>query len=53
MANIILALLVLKSTGNKSHKGKANTGKRKYGNQKELLDKIDLTGLGDWSQNEQ
>ena len=51
-ANIILALLVPKPTGHKSGKGKATTRKRKCENQKELLDKIDLIGLGDWSWNE-
>ena len=45
-ANIILALLAPKPTGHESGKGKATTGKRKYESKIELLDKIDLTGLG-------
>ena len=42
--NTIPALLVLKPTRHESGKVEATTGKRKYESQKELLDKIDLTG---------
>ena len=49
-ANVILALLVPKTKGCETGQGKATTEKRKYENQKGLLDKIDLTGLGEWSQ---
>ena len=52
-ANIILALLVLRSTEHKAGKGDVTTGKGKYESQKKLLGIIDLTGLGEWSQNEQ
>ena len=52
-ANIILALLAPKPTGHELGKGEATARKRKFENQKELSDKIDLTGLGDWSWNEQ
>ena len=52
-ANIILAHLAPKPTGHESGKGEATARKRKYESQKEMLDKIDLTGLGDWSQNGQ
>ena len=52
-ADIILALLAQKPTGHESGKGEATAGKRKYESQKEILDKIDLTGLGERSQNEQ
>ena len=52
-ANIILALLVPKPIGHELGKGESTTRKRKYESQKELLDKINLTGLGEWSQNEQ
>ena len=41
-ANIILTLLALKPTGDKSGKGEATT--QKFESQKELLDKIYLTG---------
>ena len=51
--NIIPALLVPKPTGHESGKNEVTAGKRKYESQKELLDKGDLTGLGEWSQNEQ
>ena len=51
-AYVILALLVLKPTGNKSGKGKATTQKWEEESQKELLDKIDLTGLRNCSQDE-
>ena len=51
--HIILAMLAPKPTWHESSKGKATTGKGKYESQKESLDKIDLTGLGEWSQNEQ
>ena len=34
-------------------RGKATAGKRRYESQNELLDKIDLTGLGEWSQSKQ
>ena len=52
-ANNIPALLAAKSTGHEGGKGKATTGKRKYASLKELLDKVDLTQLGECSQNEQ
>ena len=52
-ANIIPALLVPKPTGHELGKGKVTAWKGKYESQKELLNKIDLTGLGDWNQNEQ
>ena len=52
-ANIILALLAPKPTGNETGKDEATVEKRKYESQKELLDKIDLTGLGEWTQNKQ
>ena len=48
-ANIILALLVAKSIGHEAGKGEATVEKGKYESQKELLDKIYLTGLGEWS----
>ena len=52
-ANVIPSLLALKPTGDKSGKGKATTQKRKDESQKELSDKIDLTGLREWSPDEQ
>ena len=52
VANIILALLVLKPRGHEAGKGEAATGKGKYESQKELFDKIDLTGLREWSHDE-
>ena len=52
-ANIILGLLALKQTGHEPVKGEATTRKRKYEGQKGLLDKIYLTGLGEWSKNKQ
>ena len=42
--NAILALLALKPTENESGQGEATTQKGIGGSQKELLDKIDLTG---------
>ena len=45
--------LALKQTEDKSGKGEATTWKRKDESPKELLDKIDLTGLRDWSQDEE
>ena len=42
-----------KPTGYKSDKGETTAWKRKDESQKELLDKIDLTGLRDLSQYEQ
>ena len=51
-ANIIPALLVPKSTGHGAGEKEAIPEKRKTQSQEELLDKIDLTGLGKWSQNE-
>ena len=47
-ANVILALLALKTTEDESDKGESTTWKGKGGSQKELLDEIDLTGLRDW-----
>ena len=47
-ANIIPALLALKPTGHVTGKGEATTIKKKCESQTELLDKIDLTGLGKW-----
>ena len=44
-ANIILALLTPKPTGNEAGKGEATAEKRKSESQKELLDKTDLKGL--------
>ena len=52
VTNVILALLVPKPTEHEAGKVDVETGKRKYESQKELLDKIDLTGLGELSQNE-
>ena len=52
-ANIISALLTQNTTKHEAGKGEFTTEKKKYESQKELLDKIDLTGLGEWSQNEQ
>ena len=51
VANIIPILLAQKPAGHDAVKGEATDGKRIYENQKELLEKIDLIGLGDWSQN--
>ena len=51
-ANIIPALLAPKPTGHGVGEKEATVEKRKTESQKEL-DKIDLTGLGEWSQNEQ
>ena len=51
--SIILVLLAPKPTGNESGKGEKTAKKRKYVSQKELLDKIKLTGLVDWRQDEQ
>ena len=52
VANIIPALLPLKPTGHEAGKGEATPGKGKYEIQKEILDKIDLTRLGEWCENE-
>ena len=52
-ANSIPALLVTKPTGHEAGKGKATGDKGKIESPKELLDKIDVTGLGEWGQNEQ
>ena len=52
-ANIIPALLVAKPTGHKVGEKKSNGEKRETQSPKELLDKIDFTGLEEWSQNEQ
>ena len=52
-ANIILALLVLKPTGHEAGKDEATVEKRKAESQKELLEKINLTGFEERSQNEQ
>ena len=52
-ASIILALLAPKPTGPETGMGEATTGKGKYESQIELLDKIDSTGLWEWSQSEQ
>ena len=52
-AKIIPALLVPNPTGHRAGEKEATAEKRKPESQKELLDKIDLTGLGEWSQNEQ
>ena len=41
-----------KPTGHGAGEKEASAEKRKTESQKELLDKIDLTGLGEWSQNE-
>ena len=49
--NIIPALMVPKPTGHEAVKDESSAGKRKYKSQKELLDMIDLTRLGEWSQN--
>ena len=46
-ANVILLLLAPKPTEDESCKGETITQKRKYGIQKEMLDKTDLTGLSD------
>ena len=46
-------LLVPKRTGHEAAKNEATTEKRKAKSQKELFDKIYVTGLGEWSQNEQ
>ena len=51
--NVIPALLALKPTEDDSHTSKTTTQKRKSESQKELLDKIDLTGLRDWNLYEQ
>ena len=48
----ILVLLTPRQTGHETGKGESTVKKRKYESKKELLDKIDLTGLGEWSQNE-
>ena len=52
-ANIIPALLAVKPKGHGTGEKEATVEKRKTESQKELLDLIDLTGLGEWSQNEQ
>ena len=51
-ANIILALLAPKTTGQEAGKSDATAEKRKH-KEKELLDRIDLTVLEEWSQSEQ
>ena len=51
--NIIPALLVPKLTGHGLGEKEAPAKKGETENQKELLDKIDLTGLEEWSGNEQ
>ena len=53
VANIMPALLVPKPTGHETGTGEATTGEGKGGSPKELMDKIDLTGLGEWGQNKQ
>ena len=50
---IILVLLVPQPTGHEGGKDKTTAETRKAESQKELLDKIDLMGLGEWSGNEQ
>ena len=52
-ANIIPALLAPKPTGHGVGMKEATVEKRKTESQKELWDNIDLTGLGERSQNEQ
>ena len=52
-ANLILALLALKPIGHGVGEKEATGEKKKTENQKELLDNIDLTGVEEWSQNEQ
>ena len=52
-AKIIPDLLAPKPTGNGVGEKEATTEKRKTESQKEFVDKIVLTGLGEWSQNEQ
>ena len=52
-ANIFLALLVPEPTGHGVGKNETTAEKGKTKSQKELLDIIDLMGLGEWSQNEQ
>ena len=51
-ANIIPALLAPKPTGHEADKAESTTEKKKNESQKELY-KIDLTGFGECSQNEQ
>ena len=46
-ANIIPGLLALMPTGHGEGEKKATAEKRKTQSQKQLLDKIDLTGLGE------
>ena len=48
-ANIIPVLLVPKPTGHGAGEKEATVEKRKTESQKGLLDKTDLTGLGEWS----
>ena len=48
-ANIIPALLALKPTGHRVGTKEATVEKRKTESLKELLDRIDITGLGEWS----
>ena len=50
-ANIILVLLAPKPKGHETDKGEVTTRKWEYESQKELSDKIDLAGSGEWSQN--
>ena len=52
-ANVILALLALKPTENESDQGEATSQIRKGLSQKELFDKTELTGLTDWSLDDQ
>ena len=52
-ANIILAVLAPKPTGHEASKNEAIAEKRKIESHRELLDKTDLAGLGEWSEDEQ
>ena len=52
-AATLFQLLAPKPTGYEAGKDKATAEKKSAESQKELLDKIDLTGLGEWSHNKQ
>ena len=53
MANAILDLLALKPTEDSSVRSEATTQQGQSDSQKELLKKNDLTGLWDWSLEDQ
>ena len=53
VTNIIPALLVPQPTGHGAGEKEATVEKRETESKKELLENIDLTGLEEWSQNEQ